>query len=148
MAVDKGNDDLAREAIAEKKTLEKQLVSLKSNLEVLKGIIVSLREQLSQVETKLEEVKGKRDELLARAKAAKEKMKTNEVVKNAESSEFARKFEELQARIERWEAEAKVFSEGSSSKVKGTSETFEEMERNKEIEDELTALKAQTKKEK
>ena len=50
MAVDKGNDDLAREAIAEKKTLEKQLVSLKSNLEVLKGIIVSLREQLSQVE--------------------------------------------------------------------------------------------------
>lgn len=148
IAVDKGNDDLAREAIAEKKTLEKQLVSLKSNLEVLKGIIVSLREQLSQVETKLEEIKGKRDELLARAKAAKEKMKTNEVVKNAESSEFARKFEELQARIERWEAEAKVFSEGSSSKVKGTSETFEEMEKNKEIEDELTALKAQTKKEK
>ena len=85
---------------------------------------------------------------MRRAKAAKEKMKTNEVVKNAESSEFARKFEELQARIERWEAEAKVFSEGSSSKVKGTSETFEEMEKNKEIEDELTALKAQTKKEK
>ena len=107
-----------------------------------------MREQLSQVETKLEEVKGKRDELLVRAKAAKEKMKTNEVVKNAESSEFARKFEELQARIERWEAEAKVFSDCSSSKVKGTSETFEEMERNKEIEDELTALKAQTKKEK
>lgn len=148
MAVDKGNDDLAREAIAEKKALEKQLVSLKSNLEVLKGIIVSLREQLSQVEAKLEEVKAKRDELLVRAKAAKEKMKTNEVVKNAESSEFARKFEELQARIERWEAEAKVFSDCSSSKVKGTSETFEEMERNKEIEDELDALKAQTKKEK
>ena len=103
LALEKGREDLAREAIAEKKALESHLATLEGNTDTLRSIVASpLRE--------------------------------------AEGSDFARRFEELQARIERWEAEAKACSPASTSK--STRQTFEDMEKDKAIDDELAALKA------
>ena len=131
LAIAKGREDLAREAIAEKKTLEAQTATLKENAETLRTIIESLKQQLGQVEEKLG---------ASRAEAAKEKKRTNQVLAEAGTEDFARRFEELQARIERWEAEARVCT--SSNASKSARQTFEEMERDKAIEDELAALKA------
>lgn len=140
LAIAKGREDLAREAIAEKKTLEAQAATLKENAETLRTIIESLKQQLEQVEEKLGEMKAKRADLASRAEAAKEKKRTNQVLAEAGTEDFARRFEELQARIERWEAEARVCT--SSNASKSARQTFEEMERDKAIEDELAALKA------
>jgi len=140
LAVEKDNDDLAKEAILEKKKANEKAEMLKSNLSTLENIVISLKEQLAQVNDKLTEMKSKRSELLARAEAAKEKMKTNETLKEADSTKYMQRFEELQARIEKWEAEAKAFS--SASEIKTTRETFEDLEREKELNEELAALKA------
>ena len=145
LAVEKENDALAREAIVEKKALEGQLKNINGNISTMENIISSLKEQLGEVEGKLEEMKSKRTELLNRAQAAKEKLRNSESLKAADSSDFSRRFEELQARIERWEAEAEVYS---STKSKSTKDSFEQMEEDKAVEDELAALKAQAMKEK
>lgn len=142
LAVEKDNDGLAREAIAEKNSINAKVKQLKENASTLENIIASMKEQLSEIDSKLEEMKAKRSSLTARAQAAKEKIRTNETIKEADSVKYAQRFEELQARIERWEAEAKVFSAPSKSEVKSTKQTFEEMENEKAINDELAALKA------
>ena len=144
LALEKGREDLAREAIAEKKALESHLATLEGNADTLRSIVASLQEQLAQVEARLEEMKTKmktrRNDLAARGEAAKEKKRTNQTLREAEGSDFARRFEELQARIERWEAEAKACAPASASK--STRQTFEDMEKDKAIDDELAALKA------
>lgn len=141
LAVEKGSDELAREAIKEKLALLRQITSLKESLSTLESIIASLKEQLSKAVSKLEEMKEKRDALASRAAAAKEKMKAGQTISKSESSDFARRFEELQARIEKWEAEAEIAAENVTAK------TFEEMEAERDIEAELKALKKKAKKE-
>ncbi len=141
LAVEKENDELAKEAIIEKKKATEKAEILKASITTLENILISMKEQLEQVQTKLVEMKTKRTDLLNRAQAAKEKIKTNETLKEADSAKYMQRFEELQARIEKWEAEAKVFS-STTTGPKSTRETFEDMEREKAINDELSALKA------
>ena len=62
LAVEKGSDELAREAIKEKLALIRQITSLKESLSNLESIIASLKEQLSKAVSKLEEMKEKESE--------------------------------------------------------------------------------------
>ena len=140
MAVDKGNDEMAKEAIIEKRNALETLKALEANSATIENIIISLKEQLSEVSAKLNEMKAKRNDLLSRANAAKEKMKVNETLREADSIKYAKRFEELQSRIEKWEAEAKIFST-TQPQIKSTRESFEEMERERDIEEELAKLK-------
>ena len=140
MAVDKGNDEMAKEAIIEKRNALETLKVLEANSATIENIIISLKEQLSEVSAKLNEMKAKRNDLLSRANAAKEKIKVNETLREADSIKYAKRFEELQSRIEKWEAEAKVFST-TQPQIKSTRESFEEMERERDIEEELAKLK-------
>lgn len=139
LALKKENDELAREAVIEKRKLEEQISALNESHSTISSITASLKEQLDQVNAKLAEMKTKRDDLVSRANAAKEKIRNNETLRESESADFARKFEELQARIERWEAEAKV--SGKSAAQKTVRETFEEMETDAAVEAELEKLK-------
>ena len=139
LALKKENDELAREAVIEKRKLEEQISVLNESRSTISSITASLKEQLDQVNAKLAEMKAKRDDLVSRANAAKEKIRNNETLRESESADFARKFEELQARIERWEAEAKV--SGKSAAQKTVRETFEEMETDAAVEAELEKLK-------
>ena len=139
LAVDNGNDDLAREAIIERKKSAETAALLEKNIATLENIIVSLKEQLGEVSAKLTEMKAKRTELVERAAAAKNKMKVNETLRETDSVRYAKRFEELQSRIEKWEAEAKVFS--ADTHIKTTGESFEEMELSRDVEAELCALK-------
>ena len=140
MAVDKGNDEMAKEAIIEKRNALETLKALEANSATIENIIISLKEQLNEVSAKLNEMKAKRNDLLSRANAAKEKIKVNETLREADSIKYAKRFEELQSRIEKWEAEAKVFST-TQPQIKSTRESFEEMERERDIEEELAKLK-------
>ena len=135
LAISKENEALAREAVAEKRAANAKSEAIADNIKTLEGIIADLKGQMGEVVDKLAEVKAKRDGLLERAKAAKEKIRGNETLRNAESDEFTRRFEELQARIERWEAEAGSTTEATSGK--STSQTFEDLEREAAIDDDL-----------
>lgn len=140
LAVEAGKDELAREALVAKKQAEAKLDTNKTNIATLESILASLEEQQAEVTEKLTEVKARRTELLSRATAAKEKIKVEKTIEKTDSINFTKKFEALQARIERWEAEAMINSE--TANAKSTAETFEDMETEKSINEELAALKA------
>ncbi len=136
LAVQKGRDDMAREAIAARQELEKRIKTDEESLKSFDGAINSLETTLLKTDEKLKEMKAKSSELKARARCASERIKAHREIEKSSDSEWLRKIEELNYRIEKLECEADI---SSPSPEKET--TFEEMERDEAIEEELRRIK-------
>ena len=138
LAVEKGRDDLAREALVEKKSAANQFELIENDLAQFDTIIEECRANILQLEEKLETVKQKRRILIQRGIHAKEKMKARESIKNASGVDATMRFEELEGRIERMEADAEMTGSGFANPSENE---FTRMEHESEIEDELASLK-------
>ncbi|MDC7126652.1 MAG: PspA/IM30 family protein, partial [Spirochaetales bacterium] len=138
LAVEKGREDLAREALLEKKNISGQLELTENDLAQFEEMIKESKSNIAQLEEKLETVKQKRRILIQRGIHAKEKMKARQSIKNASGVDATMRFEDLESRIERMEADADmVYSDFS-----GASENeFAKMEHESDIEEELASLK-------
>ena len=136
LAVQKGRDDMAREAIAARQEQEKRIKTDEESLKSFDSAINSLETTLLKTDEKLKEMKTKSSELKARARCASERIKAHREIEKSSDSEWLRKIEELNYRIEKLECEADI---SSPSPEKET--TFEEMERDEAIEEELRRIK-------
>ena len=137
LAVRNGKDDLAREAIAEKQNAITRQKALESEIEELKKINASQEAQIFKLTEKLEEMKTKERTLVARAEHAKEKIEIEKQLSATDCSAAIRRFNELEEKVERLEAEAAVASKNYQVESK-----FAAMESDDSIEKELEALKS------
>ena len=145
LAIGKGREDLAREALLSKKQATEQITRIDQQLENLTAILASQSVQLTQITDKLKEVKEKQQILIQRASSAKEKKHVAQTLKNSDSADLARKFSELESKIERMEADAEMTSyQGTTS----AADEFAKMETDSAIESELESLKASMSKKK
>lgn len=142
LAARKENDDLAREAIREKQAMQKIADDDISTKITIDNAISSLTDTQHRLEEKLSEMKTKSEELKTRAKSAKERIKANDIIERKSGTEWLSKFEELNKKIEKWEAEAAL----SAQSVK-TNHSFEELEREEAIETEFRRIKESFRKE-
>ncbi len=142
LAVDKGKDDLAREAILEKGRINRRLETLNEELKQIDFIITSMEEAIAKLEAKRQEVRDKQRLLIQRAHHAQEKKKMVEALRAIDSSLGYRRFSELEEKIERLEAEAEMaeFSPAASKEKE-----FAKLESDSEVEAELAKLKAKRK---
>ena len=129
-AAARGMDDLAREAIAARRELERKADKDEQLSTTLADVIASLQATLERTEKKLEELIDKSDSLKARADGAKVRAKADK----AEGTDWERKIAEMEERIRGWEAMADMDSHRPDR-------SFEDMERDEEIEKELERLK-------
>ncbi len=139
LAVEKGRDDLAREALVEKKRVTERLAALDEELKQYETIIASQQDQIIKLQDKLKEIKDKERTLVARAYHAKETKKVVETLKESDSSAICRKFSDLESKIERLEADAQM---AGFTGAKTSEAEFREMEESGEIDQELAKLKA------
>lgn len=138
LAITNGREDLAREALVEKKHAEEQTKRVEEQLANLTSILASQATQLTQITDKLKEVKDKQQILVQRARSAKEKKQVAQTLHSSDSADLARKFSELESKIEHMEAEAELSGyQGSKSTV----DEFTQMETDSAIEAELAELK-------
>lgn len=137
-AVKSSRDDLAKEALVEKKRYEKNLEILMNDISQYEKLNDQGQTSITELEEKIELVRQRQRLLLQRGIHAVEKKKANEILRNAESSEAYRRFLELEAKIEKIEAEAEVagFSAPAESE-----DSFVKMETDNAVEQELTLLK-------
>ena len=138
LAVKNGKDDLAREAISEKQTAEAGVQALETEIAELRNINESQEAQIVKLTEKLEEVKAKERTLVARAEHAKEKIRIEKQISSTDCGAAIRRFNEMEEKVERLEAEAAVAAKNYENENK-----FTEMETNDSIDKELEALKAQ-----
>ena len=137
LAVKNGKDDLAREAIAEKQNAEAKVKALEGEIAELRNINASQEAQIAKLTEKLEEIKGKERTLAARAEHAKETIRIEKQISATDCSAAIRRFNEMEEKVERLEAEAAVAAKNYQTEAR-----FTEMENKDSIDQELEALKA------
>jgi phage shock protein A len=138
LAVNKGRDDLAREALIEKRKFTHRTESLEQDLLEHDQLIEQYQADIRQLEDKLKSARDKQRMLVQRHVHAQRKMRAQQEMRRVDSSESLMKFDELENRIERMEAEADLVNYGKKTSLE---DELEKLSVDEEIEDELAALK-------
>jgi phage shock protein A len=138
LAVNKGRDDLAREALVEKRKFNRRTETLENDLAEHDLLIEQYQNDIRQLEEKLKSARDKQRMLVQRHIHAQRKMQAQEKIRRIDSSETVMKFDELENRIERMEAEADLVNYGKKTSLE---EELERLSVDEEIENELRALK-------
>ena len=138
-AVARGRDDLAREALLEKRRYSERVGSLELEATEMGALVEQYHEDIRQLEDKLRGAREKQRLLLQRHIHATKKRRAQEEIRRMESSEAIVKFEEFENRIERMEAEADLVNYGRKPSLEVQ---FEELLVDGEIEKELQTLKS------
>jgi phage shock protein A len=138
LAVSKGRDDLAREALVEKRKFTRQTDSLENELAEHEDLIRQYQDDIRQLEEKLKSARDKQRMLVQRHIHAQSKIRAQNGLRRIDSSETVMKFGELENRIERMEAEADLVNYGRKTALE---EELEKLSVDEEIENELQAMK-------
>ena len=111
LAVDKGQDDLARAALERYQSLTKRAESFTKQLADQKGQVDTLRRALDQLDQKLGEARGKSDVMLAQHRRARALEKANDAQIAIGANGPVADFERLKTRVQRSEAVSQAKSE-------------------------------------
>jgi phage shock protein A len=141
LAVEKGRDDLAREALQEKRRFTEMSERLEHEISEHSGLINQYHEDVRALEAKLTSAKEKKRMLIERHRKARNKKRAQEDIRRMDSSETMARFEHLENRIERMEAEADMVNFGTTT---GVAEQFDTLATDEEIEKELARMKGET----
>jgi len=139
LAVNKGRDDLAREALVEKRKFNQRTESLESDLVEQDQLVEQYQADIRQLEDKLKSARDKQRMLVQRHVHAHNKIQAQQELRRIDSSETLMKFDDLENRIERMEAEADLVNYGKKTSLE---DELERLSVDEEIEDELKALKS------
>lgn len=138
LAVDKGEDELAKEALKRRKTFEDNAQSLRSQLDQQRTVLNKLLNDTKTLESKVVEAKSKKDTLKARAQSAKASRALSDLASGVDAQSSLAAFERMEEKVMTLEAEAEAAGELSGDVI---SSQFAALEGGDSIEDELLALK-------
>ncbi|MBN1639026.1 MAG: PspA/IM30 family protein [Ignavibacteriales bacterium] len=141
LALEKGKEDLAREALNKKVISESNAAQFKAMYESAEKDTAKLKEQVDQLKQKLEEARMKESMLIARSQTAKAKKEIAKKVGGLDQNSFA-KFDKFEEKIIKIEAEAEAFSEMADAETK-VRDQFRELEKEGKVDEELEKLKAE-----
>ena len=139
LAIQKGREELAREALLEKRRVSEGVASLEKETVGLDEVIRNYQTDITQLEEKLSSAREKQRVLVQRHIHAQHKTRAQEQIRRSETSDALLRYEQFEARVERMEAEADLVNYGRKPSLE---EQFAQLERDEEIEKELAALKA------
>lgn len=139
LGVNKGRDDLAREALLEKRRYTDSMAALENESTEHDDLIEQYQDDIRQLEDKLKNAREKERMLVQRHVHARKKKRAQEEIRRMDSSEAILKFEQLENRIERMEAEADLVNFGLKPTLK---DEFDTLLVDDEIEKELQTLKS------
>jgi len=140
LAVSKGREDLAREALVEKRRYVERGEALTEEATQFDGIIDGYQRDIVQLEEKLAAAREKKRVLVQRHTRAQGKRRAQENIRKMDTSDALLRFDRFENRIERMEAEADLVNYGRKP---GLHEQFAQIETDEEIERELESLKQQ-----
>jgi phage shock protein A len=144
LAVNKGREDLAREALVEKRNLIERSEGLAEEAAQSSALVEQYQDEIRQLEEKLATAEEKRRMLVQRHIHAQGKKKAQAEIRKFTSTESIIRFEQFENRIERLEAEADLVNYGRKDARPTLDEEFEALAGDDEIERELRELKAKS----
>jgi phage shock protein A len=149
LAMDGGDEDTAREAIEAQMSLEQEVERKTENLKRAESAHSDAREARKQIQQQLDEVRMKKDEILARARITKTQKKVQQTVHGPVSSakSILDSVAQMEAKVDETEAQLEVQREISAGGKSGASleKRLAELETNAGVEERLAALKKKVK---
>ena len=138
LALKKGEEDLAREALGRRKTCQDTATALQGQLQSQCGQVDQLKKSLVQLESKIAEAKTKKDMLKARAQAAKAQEQLQRAVGSLGTNSAMAAFEKMEEKVQALEARSQAAAELAGADLESQ---FAALEGAPEVDSELEALK-------
>ncbi|XP_057788846.1 probable membrane-associated 30 kDa protein, chloroplastic isoform X2 [Salvia miltiorrhiza] len=137
LALSKGDEDLAREALKRRKSYADNANSLKAQLDQQKGVVENLVSNTRLLESKIQEAKSKKETLKARAQSAKTATKVSEMLGNVNTSSALSAFEKMEEKVMAMESQAEALNQLTSDELEGKFALLE----TSSVDDDLASLK-------
>ncbi|OVA08799.1 PspA/IM30 [Macleaya cordata] len=137
LALEKGDEDLAREALKRRKSYADNASALKTQLDQQKGVVDNLVSNTRLLESKIQEARSKKDTLKARAQSAKTATKVSEMLGNVNTSSALSAFEKMEEKVMAMESQAEALNQLSTDDLEGKFAYLE----SSSVDDDLANLK-------
>lgn len=138
LAMEKGREDLAREALTEKKRYRERAESFAQETADAEELVGQYKKDIEQLEEKLARAREKQRVLVQRHIHAQKKKKAQTGIRKVETSESLLRLDHFENRIEQMEAEADLVN---YKRKPGLESEIENLAVDEEVEKELQDLK-------
>ncbi len=139
LAIEKGDDELAKQALARRNTYAQTAAGFQEQWQAQSAQVQTLKDALRTLESKIGEAETKKDLLIARSRRAKAEEQVHRTIGNIRGVGALSDFERLEDKVEQQEARAAAYTDLSTD----TLETkFATLEQESEVDRQLAELKA------
>ena len=138
-ALNAGEVDLAKKALSNKVKADESV----KQYEQIAAQTAQLQEQVETLKSKLDEAKSRQAMLIARSQMAKTQKNLAQSVGGLDSSSAMDKFNRMEEKVTRQEAEAEAFAEIAGSSSTQDEKTFAELQHDMDVDAELQRLMAE-----
>ena len=140
LALQKGDENLAREAVQRKKSFEEQANVVKVALDGQTAQVDTLKRNLIQLESKISEAKTKKEMLIARKRAADANKQLRGVIDGINTTGSMAAFDRMEEKVLQMEARSQAAAELVGADLESQ---FAQLKAGSDVDDELAALKAE-----
>jgi phage shock protein A len=139
LALKKGDERLATEALKQKKSYDQLVTTVQPQWEQQNQLSTKLKDSLRALEAKIDEARRKKEILGARQKRAEAQKKIQEVMTGLSDKSAFATFDRMEKKVMEIEAQADAAVE---LEVTSLDDQFKALESGADVQDELAALKA------
>ncbi|MEA5549754.1 PspA/IM30 family protein [Anabaena cylindrica UHCC 0172] len=140
LALQQGNEPLAREALTKRQAYQETSTSLLQQIEQQQVVVGKLKQDMRTLESKIVEVKTKKDMYIARARSAQASYKLQEMLSGVSATTSLSAWERMEEKVLQMEAQTEVIAQLSSDDLETR---FAKLKSSNNIDAELTAMKTQ-----
>ena len=142
LALQSGDQELAKKALANKVKIDKDVESYKEMYDTISQQTEAIKTQVDVLKSKLEEAKSRQAMLIARSQMAETQKNLAKQTGGFDAGAASEKFDRMEEKISAKEAEAQAFSE-IAGQQNSDNDTFEQLENQGKVDAELERLKAE-----
>lgn len=141
-ALSQGNQDMAKQALAKKVRADEEVATYTEMYESISTQTDAIENQVEVLKAKLDEAKSRQAMLIARSQMADTKKALAKSQGGFDGASALEKFDRMEEKIQRKEAEADAFAEIGGTDDELT-ESFEQIEKDAKVDAELARLMAE-----
>ena len=140
LALDKGREDLARAALAEKTALGDRIEHLEEELSQYDEQLQKYDNDIARLQAKLDDARARQRTIVMRHRSAEHQLKSRRQIHYQKIDEMLHRFDAAERRVDHIESEAEAMDMGRQPKTLG--DEFDSLARDDRVEEELESLKA------
>lgn len=138
LAVEKSQDDLAREALARRNSFQQTADGFKTQYDQQAAQVEQLKEALRQLESKVQDAQTKQELLIARSRRAKAETQIRTTLSGLDQNSALASFNRIEEKVNQQEARAAALGELDTDTM---DHRFQLLEQQSEVDTQLAALK-------